>query len=111
VDDQVLIEVVEETILALTEETGVEIIEVGEPGPTGATGPQGPPGPPGGSVYVHDQGAPSTTWTVTHNLGRKPSITVVDSGDNVVHGEYQYLDDNTVLLSFSVPFGGRAYLN
>jgi hypothetical protein len=41
------VEVVEEVTLVVSEETGVEILEVSEPGPAGAVGPTGPQGPPG----------------------------------------------------------------
>ena len=40
------VEVVEEVTLVVSEETGVEIVEVSEPGPAGAVGPQGPSGSP-----------------------------------------------------------------
>lgn len=107
-------------------EAGVKIVTIVEPvtkivtqsiqgpsGPQGLTGPQGATGPSGtgDSRYVHSQGAPSDTWTITHNLGKFPSVTVVDSGDNTVIGDVQYIDSNTVQVAFSVPFGGKAYLN
>jgi hypothetical protein len=93
----------------------VEVATQGPPGPQGAQGNQGPQGPPGGlggdANYVHSQGAPSATWTINHNLGKHPSVTVVDSGDNVVIGEVMYIDANNLTLNFSAPFGGKAYLN
>lgn len=61
--------------------------------------------------YVHDQLTPATTWTVAHNLGQWPSVTVVDSGGNLVWGDIDYVNDNTVTVSFSVSFGGRAFCN
>lgn len=45
-EQQFSVGVVEETILTVIEETGVEILEVSEPGPAGAVGPQGPAGTP-----------------------------------------------------------------
>jgi hypothetical protein len=61
--------------------------------------------------FRHDQNVPSATWSVTHNLGKHPSVSVVDSADTVVHGEVVYIDDNTLELRFATAFGGRAYLN
>lgn len=61
--------------------------------------------------YVHDQLVPAATWVVTHNLGKYPSVAVVDSGGTVVWGDVQHTDANHVTLSFAVAFGGRAYLN
>lgn len=78
-------------------------------------GTQGPPGPPGpaspGTTYVYNQGSPATTWTITHNLGQYPSVTVVDSGGTTVGGSVNYLNSNTLEVTFTVAFGGKAYLN
>lgn len=61
--------------------------------------------------YVHNQPTASTTWNVQHGLSKKPSVTVVDSGDNEVIGEVTYLDNNNINISFSAAFSGKAYLN
>jgi len=76
------------------------------------SGFQGPPGAPGAgySHYVHPQLAPSTHWTVVHDLGRYPQVAVVDSANTVVYGEVHYLDLDSVLLIFSASFSGTAYL-
>lgn len=60
--------------------------------------------------HVHSQDSPSSTWTINHELGGKPSVTVVDTGDNVVHGDVQYISSTQVICSFSAPFAGFAYL-
>lgn len=83
--------------------------EVGPIGPEGPEGPQGPQGP--ASNFVHTQGAAQTVWTVAHNLSKKASVTVVDSADNVVYGDIKYLDNDTLTITFSAAFSGRAYLN
>lgn len=87
----------------------------GEPGLPGDTGPQGepgPPGPPGADLqYTHTQLLASAFWTITHNLNKHPSVTVVDSGDTVVVGNITYIDNNTLTIQFSATFGGKAYLN
>lgn len=61
--------------------------------------------------YVHDQGMPASIWTITHNLGRKPSVTCVDALDVVVMGRVEYIDENNLTITFSAPFSGKAYLN
>jgi hypothetical protein len=61
--------------------------------------------------YVFNQNTPSTTWTITHNLGRRPSVTVVDSAGTVVIGEVTYTSDNALTIQFSAGFSGQAYLN
>lgn len=62
-------------------------------------------------TYTHNQGAASATWSITHNLNKMPAVTVVDSADNVVVGEIEYNDNNSVTITFSGPFSGKAYLN
>ena len=60
---------------------------------------------------IWDQSAASSAWTITHTLDKKPSITVVDSGDNKVYGEVDYIDNNTLTITFNAAFSGKAYLN
>lgn len=66
---------------------------------------------PTGGIYTHNQGSSASTWTITHNLGYYPSVTVVDNGDNVVIGDVSYISANQVSVSFSASFGGKAYLS
>jgi len=61
--------------------------------------------------YTHDQQVASVIWTVTHNLGKYPSVTIVDTGNSVVNGDISYTDSNTLVLLFSTPFSGKAYMN
>jgi len=61
--------------------------------------------------YVFNQNSPSATWSITHNLGRRPSVTVVDSAGTVVIGEVTYTSDNALTIQFSAGFSGQAYLN
>lgn len=63
------------------------------------------------SHFEFTQGVPSTTWDITHNLSKFPSITVVDTANTTVVGSYEYITKDRVILSFSSPFAGKAYLN
>lgn len=63
------------------------------------------------STYIHNQISPNSTWTITHNLNKFPSITIVDSGGNVVIGDIKYNSENEVILTFTSSFSGIAYLN
>lgn len=85
----------------------------GDQGIQGDTGPAGPQGVPGAGDlnYTHNQGAASATWTVTHNLGKRPSVTVQDSANDQVDGDVFYNDLNTLTITFSAAFSGVAYLN
>jgi hypothetical protein len=78
-------------------------------------GPQGPPGLPGSApqAYVHEQGTPLATWTISHNLGYKPAgLIVYDSGGSFQEPESTtYPDLNTMVLTFRFAFGGTAILS
>ena len=62
--------------------------------------------------YTHTQAVASDTWVINHNLNKKPSISIVDSADTEIFGfKAEYLDLNTVRISFNGGFTGKAYLN
>ena len=70
----------------------------------------------GGATYTHNQNSVSDTWVIVHNLGKFPSVTVVDSGGTVVTGNVVYDSNNQITLTFFangnlVAFSGKAYLN
>ena len=62
-------------------------------------------------TFEFDKVTPGTVWNINHNLAKFPSITVIDSANTVVTGQYTYIDNNNVTLTFSVAFTGKAYLN
>ena len=62
-------------------------------------------------TFEYTQVSPSVTWNIQHNLNKFPSITVIDTLDTVVVGQYEYIDNNNVTLTFSAGFAGKAYLN
>jgi hypothetical protein len=64
----------------------------------------------GSNRHVHDQASAAATWTVTHTLGGRPSVTVVDSTGTVVVGDVSYNSDTQVTITFSAAFSGSAYL-
>lgn len=69
------------------------------------------PSQTGHVTYTHSQASASSTWVITHNLGCRPAVTIVDSGGNVQIGEVLYNSDNQVTVTFSAAFSGYAYLN
>ena len=56
------------------------------------------------------QGQAASTWVITHTLGGKPSVTIVDSADTHVFGEVQYVSNSQIMVTFSAAFSGKAYL-
>jgi hypothetical protein len=83
----------------------------GTAGPPGPTGPAGPAGP-ASTTFVYTQVALASTWMITHNSTKiRPSVTVVDSGDNEILANVQYISDTQIAVSFSAATSGKAYLN
>lgn len=67
--------------------------------------------PSGDKYFVFEQGVSSNIWTISHNLNKKASVTVVDEYDRVVTPAIEYVDDNQIILRFNFAFKGKAYLN
>jgi hypothetical protein len=100
--------------IASTVDFAVSVNATAVPGNSAVT----PPVPPtvvfgitGDLNYTHNQNSASATWVVNHNLGKRPSITVVDSAGDQCFGEVTYDNNNQVTIRFTAPFGGVAYLN
>lgn len=62
-------------------------------------------------AHIHTQTAAASSWTITHNLGKFPSVSIVDSSEQEVIGEVEYVNDNTLIVKFSAAFSGKAYIN
>lgn len=60
-------------------------------------------------VYVQE--TPSAVWTIRHGLNKYPAVTIVDSAGTEVIGGLEYVDKNTVILTFSGEFSGQAFFN
>jgi hypothetical protein len=74
--------------------------------------PTPPPTPVGPEeTFVFTQSTASASWTINHNLGQFPSVTVVDNAGNTVIAGVKYTNSNQVVVTFANPFAGRAYLN
>ena len=65
----------------------------------------------GDSSYVYTQASPSATWVINHNMAKFPSVTVVDSANNIVYGEVLYNSNMQVTLTFAGAFSGKAFFN
>lgn len=83
---------------------------------SGPTGPQGEPGAPGapgamalGVTYTQSDAA--AIWTVPHNLGRYPGVTVTDHLGNVISADVSYVDSNIVRITHGMALTGTVYLN
>ena len=61
--------------------------------------------------FTFTQSTATNTWNITHNLGKFPSVSVVDSGNTVVYGNIDYTSENALTITFSAAFSGKAYMN
>lgn len=64
----------------------------GPQGPGGVAGPRGPAGT--AETYVHTQSFAASTWTVNHNLGHRPVVTVLTSSGVMAVAQIIHTSDN-----------------
>lgn len=50
-------------------------------------------------------------WTITHELGFFPNVTVTDTAGDPLLADPRYPDLNTVVVTFGQPTAGTAYLS
>jgi len=65
----------------------------------------------GDKTYIFIQSTPAATWTITHNLNKYPSVSVVNTNNIVVYGQTTYINANELQIEFSAGFSGKAYMN
>jgi hypothetical protein len=75
-----------------------------------AAGRQGPPGVGGvsGSTFEHIQSVASSTWTINHNLGFRPNVSVTTMGGAEVLAEVLHISVNQTQITFDSPLAGIA---
>ncbi len=99
------------TVTILEDNTTVSIAEdIVEVVTVGIQGPAGPPGSSGDANFTQSFTSQSSV-TVTHNLAKYPSVTVLDSAGDEVEGLVDHLSTNQLTLTFSAPFTGIAICN
>lgn len=64
-------------------------------------------GPP---QVIFVQSAPTATWTIDHNTNRFPQVTSVDINGAQIVGEVSWPSINQVVITFSSPIAGKAFL-
>tara|TARA_R110002126_G_scaffold137390_1_gene281832 strand:+ start:1062 stop:1766 length:705 start_codon:yes stop_codon:yes gene_type:complete len=62
-------------------------------------------------TFIFNQGVPAAQWVISHNLGKFPSVSVVNNNKVLINGEVEYIDNNNLTVTFSAGFAGQAYLN
>lgn len=74
-------------------------------------GSGGVPGSGGDKNNVHRQDQASSEWIINHDLEKFPSVSVVDSAGDAIIGKIHYESNKKIILKFSAPLSGRAFLN
>jgi hypothetical protein len=62
-------------------------------------------------TFVYTQVSAATTWDIVHNLGYYPNVTVVDSGNNSLETDVQYISATELKVLLSAATSGKAYLS
>jgi len=62
--------------------------------------------------YVHNQTTVSNDWTINHNLGFFPNVTILDndSPPRIVEADIRYLNTSSVRIIMNTSMSGTAYL-
>jgi len=63
------------------------------------------------STFVFEQGETSDVWRINHNLGKYPSVTLVDSANTQFVAQVEYIDENNCVVYMNGATKGKAYLN
>lgn len=79
----------------------LDVIE-GPGGPMGAKGPAG-------TSYEHLQPSASAEWIINHNLGVRPSITVLSPGGVELLADVVHLTANQARVYLAAPMSGSAH--
>tara|TARA_R110002020_G_scaffold463609_1_gene683737 strand:- start:1523 stop:2029 length:507 start_codon:yes stop_codon:yes gene_type:complete len=66
---------------------------------------------PSDANFIFTQSIPSVTWNITHDLDKFCSVTVVSDSNQIMIGDVNYLNTNSLTITFSAAFSGKAYLN
>jgi hypothetical protein len=64
----------------------------------------------GGSGYEFIQSSAAATWTINHNLGRNPVVSILSTGGIEVEAEVMHISPNQTVVNFASPFAGKAMM-
>jgi len=65
----------------------------------------------GDKTYTHTQDSGATIWEVEHDLGKRPSVTVVDVNNVQGYGIVTHTNANELTITFPGDTTGKAYCN
>lgn len=62
------------------------------------------------SSFEFVQSTPTGVWLITHSLGYNPQVVIVDFSGHNLTGQIQYINTNTLQITFTSLLSGKAYL-
>lgn len=104
------------SVVAVTADRGDDgpSVTVQVNGPTtvaaSTVGIQGPSGGGGSAAYTYTQSPAAMVWTIDHNLGFRPTVTVFSESGDEVRPNIQNPTVNRTTIGFSEAFAGTARL-
>ena len=63
-----------------------------------------------GSAYMYTQTTPAAVWTINHNLGLWPTVSILDPGGNEIEADVTHPSVNQLVIRFAIPIAGLARL-
>ena len=61
--------------------------------------------------YTHEQTSAAATWTITHPIGRRVNVIVLDENDERIHAAESQPDESTVIIEMNGARVGKAILS
>lgn len=61
--------------------------------------------------YEYRQDSAASVWSIDHNLNKYPSVTILDSTGEQCLGDITHLNKNSLIITFTAAFSGKASLN
>lgn len=77
----------------------------------GVQGPRGVAAAETLREHTHVQSVPAATWTIDHNLGFRPNVSVTDTAGDDCEGDVDHPTVNQTVVAFSASFAGTARLS
>ena len=77
----------------------------------GIKGDKGDPGDSGFVGYTHNQIQALSTWTINHNLGKRPSIVLLSVGGVEFNGTIIHTSINQAIVYLEIATAGTAQCN
>ena len=63
------------------------------------------------NFLVYNKTIASNEWLINHHLKKFPSVIVLDNSGLIITGEIDFLNLNSLKITFSEPLSGRAFLS